>query len=437
VSARRTAEKRESGPSVVVIGAGSIGVGWAVAFARARFLVTVFDVDHLRLEAARRELRAKVDELARFDLLGEDATAAAKRVATTQDLAAAVRTSAYVQECAPEDLALKQELFSRLDREAPPETVLASSASTMPASTFAADLPGRGRCLVAHPANPPYLLPAVELVPAPFTRPQAVAYASDLLERAGMSVVHVQAELEGFVLNRLQGALLREAYCLVRDGVATVDDVDRVVRDGVGRRWSVIGPFETADLNTRGGIEAHAARLGPAYERMGAERGQHDPWTADLVRRVTAERRRLLPLERWDQRVAWRDRMLMALERARRPLSPEAGIVRHEEAAEIAAADDALAMRPLVTAAHEAGMSVTWVELAGRHRRLRTERSTRVYYILRGSATFVLGDAPGLEAREGDAVVVPRATSYEFEGEVTYLVLNAPAFVEGDDIYER
>jgi len=94
-------------------------------------------------------------------------------------------------------------------------------------------------------------------------------------------------------------------------------------------------------------------------------------------------------------------------------------------------------MRPLVTAAHEAGLSVTWVELAGRHRRLRTDRSTRVYYILRGSATFVLGDAPGLEAREGDAVVVPRATPYELEGEVTYLVLNAPAFVEGDDIYER
>ena len=427
---------RDSDPSIGVIGAGSIGVGWAVAFARAGFHVSLFDVDETRIEAARHELRTKLDELARFDLLDEEPTTVAERVATTPDLAAALRTTTYVQECAPEDLALKQELFARLDGAALPETVLASSSSTMPASTFASDLPGRGRCLVAHPANPPYLLPAVELVPAPFTRPAAVAYATDVLERAGMSVVRVQAELEGFVLNRLQGALLREAYCLVRDGVASVDDVDRVVRDGLGRRWSVIGPFETADLNTRGGIEAHAARLGPAYERMGAERGQHDPWTADLVRHVTAERRRLLPLERGEERVAWRDRMLMALERARRPLSPEPGVVRHDEAAEIGVADDALAMRPLVTAAHEAGMSVTWVELAGRHRRLRTDRSTRVYYILRGSATFVLGDEPKVDARERDVVVVPRGTSYEFEGDVTYLVLNAPAFVEGDDIYE-
>jgi 3-hydroxyacyl-CoA dehydrogenase len=133
-----------------------------------------------------------------------------------------------------------------------------------------------------------------------------------------MSPVVVRREIEGFVFNRLQGALLREAYCLVRDGVASADDVDRVVRDGLGRRWSVIGPFETAELNTRGGIAAHAETLGPAYERMGAERGQHDPWTRELVERVAGELHRRLPPERWDERVAWRDEALIVLERARR-----------------------------------------------------------------------------------------------------------------------
>ena len=100
------------------------------------------------------------------------------------------------------------------------------------------------------------------------------------------------------MFNRLQGALLREAYCLVRDGVATVADIDRLVRDGLGLRWSVIGPFETVDLNTRGGIAAHAEKMGPAYARMGAERGQHDPWTPELVAEVAAARRAELPLER-------------------------------------------------------------------------------------------------------------------------------------------
>jgi 3-hydroxyacyl-CoA dehydrogenase len=309
---------QDSDALVAVIGSGSIGVGWAATFARSGFDVGLYDVDSERLEAALRDLRAKLDDLARFELLDEPPATVAARVTSWADLGEALRGASYVQECAPEELALKRELFARLDRESPATAVIASSSSTMPCSAFAADLPGRGRCLVAHPGNPPYLLPVVELVPAPFTRPDVVDRAAGLLGRAGMSVVRVRAEIEGFVFNRLQGALLREAYCLVRDGVASVEDVDRVVRDGLGRRWAVIGPFETVDLNTRGGIEAHAGRLGPAYERMGAERGQHDPWTPDLVGRVTGERRHLLPLERWEERVAWRDRMLMALERARR-----------------------------------------------------------------------------------------------------------------------
>jgi 3-hydroxyacyl-CoA dehydrogenase len=97
--------------------------------------------------------------------------------------------------------------------------------------------------------------------------------------------------------------------------VATVADVDEVVRNGLGLRWSFMGPFETVDLNTRGGVAAHAARLGPAYERMGAERGQQDRWTPDLVATVTEQRRRLLPLDRWGERVRWRDERLSLLRR--------------------------------------------------------------------------------------------------------------------------
>jgi 3-hydroxyacyl-CoA dehydrogenase len=305
-------------PSVAVVGAGSIGVAWAIVFARMGASVRLQDPDAARLEVAPAEVRERLEQLARYELVDEAPAAIAARVRTAAELEEAVAGAAYVQECAPESLELKRELFAQLDRAAAPEAVLASSSSALTPSLFAAELDGRARCLVAHPGNPPYLLPVVELVPAPFTDPAVVDRAAALLERAGMSVVRLGAEIEGFVFNRLQGALLREAYCLVRDGVASVEDVDRVIRDGVGRRWAVIGPFETADLNTRGGIEAHAARMGPAYERMGADRGQHDPWTPELVERVAAERRARLPLEAWNDRVAWRDRMLMALERARR-----------------------------------------------------------------------------------------------------------------------
>jgi L-gulonate 3-dehydrogenase len=185
-------------------------------------------------------------------------------------------------------------------------------------SSFADALPGRARCLVAYPGNPPYLIPVIEIVPAPFTDDATITRATALYEAVGMSAVRVTGVIEGFIFNRLQGAALREAYCLVRDGVASVADIDRVMRDGVGLRWSVTGPFETVDLNTRGGIASHAQKMGPAYERMGASRGQHDPWTPDLVARVAGERLAALPLDEWDARVQWRDRRLMALIRDRR-----------------------------------------------------------------------------------------------------------------------
>ena len=133
-----------------------------------------------------------------------------------------------------------------------------------------------------------------------------------------MEPVKLAREVEGFVFNRLQGALLREAYCLVRDGIVTAEGVDRTVRDGLGRRWAVVGPFETSALNVRGGVEAHAARMGEAYARMGAERGQHDPWTTELVERVAADLERRLPAAGWEEHVARRDEAMIALERARR-----------------------------------------------------------------------------------------------------------------------
>ena len=126
-----------------------------------------------------------------------------------------------------------------------------------------------------------------------------------------MSPVRVEQEIEGFVFNRLQGALLREAYALVRDGIASVEDIDIVVRDGLGRRWAFMGPFETADLNTRGGIAAHAQNMGPSYHRMGLARGDTSEWTPELVSKVVAQRRQQLALDDWEDRVAWRDEQLL------------------------------------------------------------------------------------------------------------------------------
>ena len=311
-------DRSGSGGDVAVIGGGSIGIAFAVVFGSAGRQVRLFEPDQARRAAVPGLLRAQLDDLQSYGLLDESQDAVARRITLADNLAQAVERAVYVQECVPEDLALKQVLFAALDQVAPPDAVLASASSFIPASAFAEELAGRHRILVTHPGNPPFLIRVIEIVPAPFTDQASLHAATQLLQSCGMEPVLVHKEVEGFVFNRLQGALLREAYCLVRDGVASVEDVDKIVRDGLGLRWSVVGPFETADLNTQGGIAAHAAKMGPSYARMGAERGQHDPWTPELVAKVAADRRAQLPLDRWAERVAWRDRRLMALVRHRR-----------------------------------------------------------------------------------------------------------------------
>ncbi|WP_209022038.1 3-hydroxyacyl-CoA dehydrogenase [Nocardioides sp. 503] len=297
---------------VAVVGAGSIGVAWAIVFARAGRPVTLYDVDAARREAVAGEVRARADELAEHGLLDDPAGLQA-RVSTSDSLAEAVAGAVHVQECVVESEDVKRRLFAELDALAAPDVVLASSSSMMPVSRFAADLPGRARCLVVHPGNPPYLVPVAELVPADFTSPETVDRTHDLLLSAGMVPVRVHHEVEGFVFNRLQGALLREAYRLVRDGVASAADVDRVVSHGLGRRWSVVGPFATAELNTRGGLVRHAGLMGPAYLRMGAEHGDVQEWEPELVERVAASVHEQLPPDAWDAHVLRRDRALMRL----------------------------------------------------------------------------------------------------------------------------
>ncbi len=216
---------------------------------------------------------------------------------------------------------MKRALFAELDRLAGADATLASSSSFLPASSFAGELAGRHRVLVIHPGNPPYLLRIAELVPAPFTSPAIVERASRLVLAVGLQPIVLARETEGFVFNRLQGAVLREAYRLVREGVTSAADIDRLVRDGLGLRWSLLGPFETAHLNTRGGIAAHAERMGPSYLRMGREHGDNDPWPAAMVASVAADLEQRLPLADWEAAVAWRDHALMALLAARRAVA--------------------------------------------------------------------------------------------------------------------
>jgi 3-hydroxyacyl-CoA dehydrogenase len=233
------------------------------------------------------------------------------RVAPT--LADALDGAVYVQESLPELPEVKREIFAALDALAAPDTVLASSTSAIPGSTFTEGLAGRARCLVAHPVNPPHLVPLVELCGAPWTTPATIERARALLTRAGQVPITVRRELEGFILNRLQSALLNEAFRLIDQGYVSADDLDKTMKDGLGLRWAFMGPMETIDLNAPAGVADYLARYSPFFRRLDAEIKAAAPWRDALGPQLEAERRRAVPATELAARQAWRDRRLMAL----------------------------------------------------------------------------------------------------------------------------
>lgn len=297
---------------VALVGTGLIGLGWAIVFARAGHQVALYDADPRQADSALRRIREILPELSRLGLIGKGDDLAA-RLTICDSLEAALAGAAYVQESGPERLQVKRAIFADLDRIADPRAVIATSSSGIRISAIVEGLEGRSRCLVAHPANPPYLLPIVEIVPAGWTAPEVVRRVQAFLEDAGQVTVLLNKEIDGFVLNRLQGALLHEAFRLVEDGVATADDVDKTVREGLGLRWSFMGPFETIDLNAPEGLADYVDRLGQMYLDFALQRGAPGPWPSELVETIERQRRSLLSKAELPKRTAWRDRRLMAL----------------------------------------------------------------------------------------------------------------------------
>ncbi len=297
---------------VAVVGAGLIGRAWSIVFARAGFDVALWDPYPQQIEAAIAFIAERLPELAEAGLLGEPPPIVAARVRPAVTLAEAVASAEHVQENGPERVDAKQALFDELDKLAPPDTVLASSTSGIPASAFTEKLAGRARCLVAHPVNPPYLIPLVELCPAPWTDPAAVVRTRALMTSAGQVPATVNKEIDGFALNRLQGALLAEAFRLIADDVISPTDLDALVKHGLGLRWSFMGPLETIDLNAPGGIKDYCERYGPLYAEVQKQMTPLD-WDAELIGKLHAARRTELPANMQGVRQEWRDRRLMAL----------------------------------------------------------------------------------------------------------------------------
>jgi 3-hydroxybutyryl-CoA dehydrogenase len=227
--------------SIAIVGGGLMGSGIAQIFAAAGHPTCVFEP----IEEARLSIKPRIVQ--NLKQIGGD-PAAVDLVEVTGDLALAVGRADYVTEAVPEKLPLKQSIFADLVELAPRHAILASNTSVIPIGRIAADLPTADRIVGTHWWNPPYLIPLVEVVQAERTSNATIATTMDLLSSIGKTPAHIRKDLPGFVANRLQHALWREAIAMVADGICDAATLDSCVKNSFGLRLPVLGPLENADL---------------------------------------------------------------------------------------------------------------------------------------------------------------------------------------------
>lgn len=300
-------------PTVGILGVGLIGRAWANVFARSDWDVVLWDANAEALEQAPALISESLEDLARHGLV-ESPQQKAANIRVGSSIQAIVDNASLVQESGPERLDVKIELFAELDRFAAPETVLASSSSAIVASRFSEHLDGRGRCLVAHPVNPPHLVPIVELCGAPWTSAEAIARARAIYDEVGQTTMEVKKEIDGFILNRMQAVLLAEAFRLISEGYVSAEDLDKTIKDGLGRRWSFMGPIETIELNAPGGILDYCERYGETLFGLSREPVTQDLWDMKNCKKVADSWGNTPTAEEVAEKSVWRDGRLAALE---------------------------------------------------------------------------------------------------------------------------
>ena len=305
-----------------IVGAGLIGSSWAAIFASKGFEVYVYDKDldvfknfEERVNLYLKELRYIDEEI--------DVEKSLDLIISNIDLQTLCSKCDFIQECSPEIVDLKQELFSYLDKASPKNVILSSSSSAMPISLITQNLKGKDRCIISHPANPPHLIPCVEISPGDQTSEMTINKTKEVFEKIGYSIVHVKKEIDGFILNRLQGALLNEAIRLYSEGYASADHIDSTVRDGLGLRWAFMGPFETIDLNAPGGIKDYISRYGKIFLEMAKNQNVIPDWSDTNAKKLEEERRNFLSKEDLKARAEKRNDLLKSLRKLKKDMNED------------------------------------------------------------------------------------------------------------------
>lgn len=307
-----SASKKEK---IAVVGSGLIGQSWSMIFAGSGHSVTIFDIYPEQVEKALANIRTT---LARYEeqgcLRGElSAQEQAKLITGSSSLKDCMQGAYYVQECVPESVDMKRKVFEQMDPWVTPDMVVATSSSCICVSQFAGGMKNKQRTLVAHPVNPPYFIPLVEIVPGPWTLPEVTARTRNLLGRVGQSPVTLSKEVAGFALNRIQYSIINECWSMYQEGLLSAADIDKVMVDGLGPRYAFIGPLETMHLNADGIVDYCNRYAQGAYNVCSTLTPPPIMYDVPTARKVQQEMEVTIPLDQVTARRKWRDERLAAL----------------------------------------------------------------------------------------------------------------------------
>ena len=305
-----------------ICGAGLIGASWAIGFANAGFKSFVHDSNHESLKNFE-----KISDQLLQDIKILDPRVEPEKIKSNIILGCNIeeicKDSILIQESIIEDLEAKKQIFKELDKLSSKQTILASSSSYLLISKISELVEHRNRCINAHPALPPHVVPFVEVVGSDHTSKEIVESAINIYKRANYAAIVVNKETEGFVLNRLQGALLNEAVRLHEGGYASMEDIDIALKHALGIRWAFMGPFEIMDLNAPEGIKDSFTRYKSGIQNLAKEQNSVPDYSEEYLNKLEFEQRNRLSYSERSIRIEKRNKMIALIRKLKLELGED------------------------------------------------------------------------------------------------------------------
>ncbi|CAG5119031.1 unnamed protein product [Candidula unifasciata] len=314
-----------SAKKIGVIGSGLIGRSFAMLFASAGYKVVIFDIEPAQTRAAKEDIREQLASLEKNGLLKGSLSRQQQfdNISTTENLEECVKNAFFIQECVPERLDIKRKVWAQVDKLVGDDVILSSSTSALLPSAISEGLTHKNRFIISHPTNPPFYCPAIEVVPAGWTDPDVIEKTFTVLKESGLVPVLIKKEVPGFVLNRIQYAIIGECYRLIKDGVVSPEDCDTIMSQGLGLRYAFMGPWETGYLNAEGML-SYGERYADMILDIQKSFGPPERIEGPTLQAIHASMERLAgPVQDIQKRRQWRDKRLIALAKLKRDLDAE------------------------------------------------------------------------------------------------------------------